>query len=161
MRGATMTDTSGGISELEKLLARRRDELAEQRAVDAEQSTDEKLLAAALNEVFNARHRRERQEAAAKAATDPLKQSRMNRWGLVIPLLVLLISGGVAAWGGTPVAKFQLLAASAAVVGAVAAFIRLWAHEGSKALDGLGKAIGLTSAMFAATATIALLMLVK
>lgn len=156
-----MTDTTDGTTELERLLARRRDELAEERPAGAEESTDEKLLTAALNEVFGARQEREHRARAARAAANSSREAALNRWALIIPIVVLIASASVATWGGTPVTKFQLLAAAAAVVGAIAAFVRLWAHDTSKALDGIGKALGLTSAIFAGTATIALIMLVK
>ncbi|MEX8031666.1 hypothetical protein AB6V29_01375 [Microbacterium sp. 20-116] len=51
-----------------------------------------------------------------------------------------------------PLQSFKVFGVWAAILGAVGAGIRLWAHNGSKHLDALGKSVGFTAATVAAFA---------
>lgn len=142
-------------SRLEKLLAARRDEISSGQTGPSKVEPD--LLDAALAHLMNERHTRNSERS--KKQHEDASEDRLRSWAVVAPFGALLFGFLVAAANPSLVGKLQWLAGAAAVIGIPAAFLRVWAHNGSKALDGAGKALGLCAATLAGLATIALLAL--
>ncbi len=167
-----MDDHLNDLPELEKLIMQRRGELRRRRLSGAggpardsaekidEQSTEEAILEQVLITLQN--ERLDRSRARERAADESRRESVIGAISLWVTLLAPVVTVAIAvSWSvSDPVAQLRVLGASAAALGAIAAFIRLAAHRGSHALDGLGKALGFFAAMLAAVATIVLLMAV-
>lgn len=163
-----MSDVKDELPKLDELIMERQKELQQIRlsntalppANAATASTEEQLLAAVLSERL---HLRGAAEAAKKKCDkEHDAEHQLDGWALFAPLgaafLALLFALGL--FDNLDLAlRFKILAGTAALLGIVAAWIRLYAHGGTKQLDGIGKSFGLGSALLAFWATAALLFL--
>jgi ABC-type Fe3+-siderophore transport system permease subunit len=87
--------------------------------------------------------------------------NRLERW---LPTLAIVIMGLSIVFAGImftsviadPALGLRAFGVSAAVLGAAGAGVRLYAHNGSKALDAFGKMLGFSAALLAMYATLIL-----
>lgn len=163
-----MSDVKDELPKLDQLIVERQKELQQIRlsnaalppANAATESTEEQLLTEVLSERLNVRAAAG--EAKKKRDKEHDAEHQLDGWALLAPLgaalLALLFALGL--FGNLDLAlRFKILAGTAALLGVVAAWIRLQAHGGTKQLDGIGKSFGLGSALLAFWATAALLFL--
>ncbi|GAA1761982.1 hypothetical protein GCM10009712_08370 [Pseudarthrobacter sulfonivorans] len=163
-----MTDAANGFSNLEQLVKAHRDELSKNRTTATNTtpngasipSTEEKLWESVQTKLLNDRISREAAQSSKERKSGLTMFLEKHAIIISLALSAVLIIVSLTS-GADLVQKFKYLAATAAVLGLLAALARLWAHSGSIAVDGLGKMLGLSSALLALSATGALLMLDK
>lgn len=160
-----MPGVNDGTTTLELLVKTRLDELHRERLASSsaptQPSVEEQLLGEFGRKLLRAR---EADEAAQRRKErDAMGETVTRKFGQLVAGIVSVAALFVAViFGvGDVIVTFRVLAVAAATLGVAAAIVRQLAHGGSPALDGVGKSLGLSSALLAAFATIALLVLVQ
>lgn len=138
----------GGITELERLLAQRRDEMQAARSSDEPASTDEQLLVAALSYVQPRRQAEDARKREKRASGD---RKSFTQW-LLLVMVVCLVALFAAFFVVGPLAALKIFAVVAGVLLAIGAAISLVAHPNNADLDAIGKLVTYTGALAAAMA---------
>ena len=162
-----MTELTDGITKLEELVKAHRDDLSAKRTNATNPAPAASPTPTNEEQLWDSVQQKLLDDRMSKAPAQPDKKGSetfLEQHSLFISVGLALVAIIVFLAPITPddaVPRFKNFAFAAALIGVVAAFCRVLAHGRSAALDALGKMLGLSSALLAAIAAGALLVLVK
>lgn len=155
--GAHLEEDLAKLSPLERSVLAHREELKNRRASSANSkpSHEEEIWDKVLSRLSN---QRITEEAAQKKRHGEFVLSNNQAFCALLLLMVITVAGLVVPSfiGNDMREDFTYLAISATLMGVIAAGCGLWGHEGSKAVDLLGKGLWFSSAIIATYAAFVL-----
>ncbi|WP_159613905.1 hypothetical protein [Glutamicibacter sp. JC586] len=155
--GAHAEKNLAELSPLEKSVLAHRDELKNRRASspNSKPSHEEEIWDMVLSRLSN---QRITEEASQNEKHREFVLSNQQAFCALLLLIAITVAGVVvpSLIGNDMREDFTYLAISATLMGVIAAGCGLWAHEGSKAVDLLGKGLWFSSAIIATYAAFVL-----